>query len=96
MRLRAFFSFDNIKSGEQFSAFPKTMPVKRPKLVNGEIYHIVVRGIGDSLIFKDINDYYRAIFSLYEFNTTAHIEIKKQREKRETIKKRGELFSAEL
>jgi len=71
------------------------MPIKRPQLINNEIYHIVIRGVGDSLIFKNINDYYRAIFSLYEFNTTGPVEIKKQREKRETIKKRGELFSAD-
>jgi len=71
------------------------MPTKRPKLVNDEVYHIVIRGVGDSLIFKNIDDYYRVIFSLYEFNTTGPIEIKKQREKRKTVKKRGELFSVD-
>ena len=72
------------------------MLAKRPKLVNDEIYHIVIRGVGDSSIFKNIDDYYRAIFSLYEFNTTGPIEIKKQREKRKTTKKRGGLSSADL
>ena len=80
------------------------MPVKRPKLVNGEIYHIVVRGVGDSLIFKDINDYYRGIFSLYEFNNTNPVSIVKRRQEIQTIKKkfreqfstkkRRELFSS--
>ena len=93
--MRAFFYFDKIKA-ENSSPLFSEMPIKRPQLVNDEIYHIVIRGVGDSLIFKNINDYYRAIFSLYEFNTTGPIEIKKQREKRETIKKRGELFSADL
>jgi len=66
------------------------MPIKRPHLANNEIYHIIIRGVGDSLIFKDVDDYYRAIFSIYEFNTTNPIEIRKQREKRKSIKKTGE------
>jgi len=71
------------------------MSLKRPKLVNNEIYHIVVRGTGDSLIFKNEDDYYRAIFSLYEFNTTVLIEIRKQREKRKTAKRSGGQTSAD-
>lgn len=66
------------------------MPIKRPQLVNNEIYHVVTRGVGDSLIFKNDNDRYRAIFSLYEFNTTQGVEIRIQRRKR---KNNGEQFS---
>ena len=55
------------------------MPNKRPQLVNGEIYHIVLRGVGDSLIFKNVDDYYRGIFSLYEFNTTTPVNIRESR-----------------
>ncbi|MCK4454219.1 transposase [Candidatus Parcubacteria bacterium] len=71
------------------------MPIQRPQLVNGEIYHIVIRGVGDSLIFKDENDYYRAIFSLYEFNTIeTPITIRERRKVRIKIKKRNkEQFS---
>lgn len=69
------------------------MPIKRPQLVNREIYHIVTRGVGDSVIFKDRDDYYRGIFSLYEFNTTEPIEIREQRKKRQIIKASGEQFS---
>lgn len=69
------------------------MPIKRPQLVKGEIYHIVIRGVGDSLIFKDTSDYYRGIFSLYEFNTTKPIEIRQQRKRRRAIKASGEQFS---
>ena len=65
------------------------MPIKRPQLVNNETYHIVVRGAGDLSIFKNENDYYRAIFSLYEFNTTKSIEIRMQRKKREALKANG-------
>ena len=69
------------------------MAIKRPQLVNDEIYHIILRGVGNTLIFKDESDYYRAIFSIYEFNTIKPIEIRLQREKRQTIKKHGGLSS---
>ncbi len=71
------------------------MPIKRPQLVNDEIYHIVTRGVGDSLIFKNKDDRYRSIFSLYEFNNAEPTEIRRQREKRKAAKARGELFSAD-
>lgn len=69
------------------------MPIQRPQLVNGEIYHIVIRGVGDSLIFQDVDDYYRGIFSLYEFNTTDPVEIRECRKLRKIQKTSGELFS---
>lgn len=69
------------------------MPIKRPQLVNDEIYHIVTRGVGDSLIFKDKNDYYRGIFSLYEFNTREPIVIREKRKQRKASKANRELFS---
>ena len=72
------------------------MPTKRPPLLNNEIYHIVNRGVGDSLTFQDIDDYYRGIFSLYEFNTIYPIEIRKQREKRRLIKARGDQQSEDI
>jgi len=65
------------------------MPIKRPQLVNGEIYHIVIRGVGDSLIFKDIDDYYRGIFSLYEFNDINQVLIRDRRRVRIRAKKSG-------
>ncbi|MFA6895734.1 MAG: transposase [Candidatus Paceibacterota bacterium] len=65
------------------------MPAKKLILSNNEIYHVIIRGVGDSLIFKDESDYFRAIFSLYEFNTTKPIEIRQQREQRKIIKAYG-------
>jgi len=62
------------------------MPIKRPQLINSEIYHIVVRGVGDSEIFRDEEDYYRAIFSFYEFNTTKPVIIREQRRMRKLIR----------
>jgi len=71
------------------------MAIKRPQLVNSEIYHIIIRGVGDTKIFKEQNDYYRMIFSLYEFNTTKPIEIRnKRKEARE--KKHGGQSSVSL
>ena len=72
------------------------MSVKRPQLVNGEIYHLVLRGVADSIIFKDKNDYYRGVFSLYEFNDTNPVLIRDRRRARLRAKKKGrEQFSAD-
>ncbi|MCK4520854.1 transposase [Candidatus Parcubacteria bacterium] len=63
------------------------MPTRKHKLANNEIYHIIIRGVNDSEIFKDINDYYRAIFSIYEFNTINSVDIRQKREQRALTKK---------
>ena len=63
------------------------MPYRKKQFVNEEIYHVVLRGIDDNLIFKDTNDYYRGIFSIYEFNTTKPITIRARRQARAKIKK---------
>jgi len=44
------------------------MPIKRPFLVNGEFYHIVMRGVNKQPIFFDEEDYFRFIHDLFEFN----------------------------
>lgn len=64
------------------------MPYRKQQFINDEIYHIVLRGIDDNLIFKDINDYYRGIFSIYEFNTTKPVTIQSRRKIRATAKKK--------
>lgn len=63
------------------------MPYRKEKFNNEEIYHIVLRAIDDSLIFKDINDRYRGIFSIYEFNTTKPVVIRDRRQARSRIKR---------
>jgi putative transposase len=55
------------------------MPYRKEQFINGEIYHIVVRAIDENIIFKDIDDYYRAIFSIYEFNNAKPVVIKERR-----------------
>lgn len=44
------------------------MVAKRPPLINGEIYHIVVRAIDPIELFRDKRDYFRMIYSLFVFN----------------------------
>lgn len=44
------------------------MPVKRPQLVNDQIYHLVARGIEGRNIFDDVSDYSRAMLDLFDFN----------------------------
>ncbi len=63
------------------------MPHRKELFANGEIYHIISRGIDDNVIFKNTNDYYRGIFSIYEFNNTNPVSIKHRREIRARFKK---------
>jgi putative transposase len=44
------------------------MPIKRPQLVNGEIYHIVMRAIDGLQLFRNNKDYFRMMRDLFEFN----------------------------
>ena len=62
------------------------MPYRKVPLVNNEIYHIIIKRIGDELLFKDINDYYRGIFSIYEFNNANPVRIFKRRQVIQAIK----------
>lgn len=64
------------------------MPYRKQQFANNEIYHITLRGIDDNLIFKDVDDYYRGVFSIYEFNNTKPVEIwlrRKQRKKEKAL-----------
>src|SRR3989344_5573654 len=62
------------------------MTQKREDIVTGEIYHVIHRRISDDLMFKDIDDYYRGIFSIYEFNNAEPVNIKDRRVARATEK----------
>jgi len=44
------------------------MPIKRPQLINGEIYHIVIRTVEGLKLFRNQKDYLRMIYDLFEFN----------------------------
>lgn len=62
------------------------MPYRKEQFADDGIYHIILRGLDDNLIFKDANDYYRGFFSIYEFNNANPIEIRKRRLARKTEK----------
>jgi len=72
------------------------MPQRKEQFENKGIYHIVLRGIDGNIIFKDTNDYYRGIFSIYEFNNKFPIEIIKRRRDRAVEKKREKNKLAEV
>jgi len=55
------------------------MPYRKQQFTEGGIYHITLRGIDNNLIFKNIDDYYRGIFSIYEFNNKKSVSILKRR-----------------
>jgi len=62
------------------------MPYRKEQFVNGEIYHIVVKGIDDMILFKDIDDHYRGVFSIYEFNNAKPVVIRERRKERAKLK----------
>jgi len=63
------------------------MPYRKEKFNNGDVYHTVLRAIDENVIFKNIDDHYRGIFSIYEFNTTKPVVIRDRRQARSRIKK---------
>ena len=56
------------------------MPYRKEKFENGDIVHIIIRGVDGNLLFRDRDDYYRGIFSIYEFNNLNPVSIKYRRE----------------
>lgn len=58
------------------------MPYRKEQFISGDIYHLITRAIDDNLIFKDKSDYYRGIFSIYEFNNAKSVNIANRRRDR--------------
>ncbi|MDD4831039.1 MAG: transposase [Candidatus Pacebacteria bacterium] len=58
------------------------MPKRQIEFINGEIYHIITRGVEQRRIFMNDQDYWRGIFSLYEFNDDSSVTIRDRRSKR--------------
>ena len=73
------------------------MPQKIRQFENREIYHITTRRMGGDLLFKDIDDYYRGIFSIYEFNNQDPVSIRERRRARAQLKKiyKGQTFETD-
>jgi len=63
------------------------MPYRKEQFVEREFYHIVRKSIDEILLFKNVNDYYRAIFSIYEFNNANPVTIQERRKARTRFKK---------
>lgn len=64
------------------------MPHKPRQFIKGEFYHIVIRRMADEELFLDIDDYYRGIFCLYEFNNAKPVQILKRRRAIRALKKK--------
>lgn len=64
------------------------MPQRKSGFASGEIYHVVLKRISNELLFRDTDDYYRGVFSIYEFNNALSVEIQKRRRARLFEKKR--------
>lgn len=62
------------------------MPYRKEEFINGAVYHIILRGLDNNMIFKDDNDYYRGIFSIYEFNNSNPVDIWLRRKQRKQEK----------
>jgi putative transposase len=58
------------------------MPHRKTEFANGEIYHLVLRRLDDKPLFVDTDDYYRGIFSIYEFNNANPVVIQYRRRTR--------------
>lgn len=63
------------------------MSIQKQELAEGEIYHVVLRGVEQRKIFLNTDDYFRGIFSLYEFNTKKLVTIRERRIEREKFKR---------
>jgi putative transposase len=63
------------------------MPQRKQSFVNGEYYHIISKALDNNLIFKDEDDYFRGIFSIYEFNNSNPVSILRRRQQRKNEKK---------
>lgn len=67
------------------------MPRRKQQFITGDLYHITARAIDDNLIFKDQKDYFRGIFSIYEFNNSIPVNIFNRRLAR-VVEKKKEKF----
>lgn len=63
------------------------MPYRKEEFISGEIYHNTVRAIDDNLLFKNTDDHYRGVFSIYEFNNANPVNIFNRRRDRIIEKK---------
>src|SRR3989344_1192149 len=65
------------------------MAKQRPQLINDEVYHISSRTVGDTVVFKNTDDFYRGIFSIDEFNNSNPVSILRRRQERKSEKNKA-------
>ncbi|MBI2053940.1 MAG: transposase [Candidatus Staskawiczbacteria bacterium] len=68
------------------------MPRRKEQFDTGGIYHIIIRALDENLIFKNIDDYFRGVFSIYEFNNLKPVNISVRRRNRKTEKKKEKMI----
>lgn len=57
-------------------------------MLGNELYHVISRTVGDTVVFKKEADFYRGIFSIYEFNNVNPVNIWERRKERAVEKKK--------
>lgn len=72
-------SFQRVSRDPTPVSYLLSMPYRKQQFANGEIYHVVTRRMGNDLLFKNTDDYYRGIFSIYEFNNSKSVTIRERR-----------------
>ena len=55
--------------------------------VEGELYHVIARTVGDKVVFEGEADFYRGVFAVYEFNNSDPVNMWKRRKERAVEKK---------
>ena len=64
------------------------MPCRKEQFGIGDISHITLRAIDNNLLFKDTDDYFRGIFTIYELNNLNSATIRARRKARKALKKK--------
>lgn len=59
--------------------------MEKVEFVNGCFYHVYNRGVDKRVVYMDKQDYYRMLFSLYEFNNSIHARIRGQNVQGQTL-----------
>lgn len=64
------------------------MPYRKQQFSNNDIHHITLKAIDNNLLFKDTDDYFRGIFTIYELNNSNPVTIQERRRVRKVFKSR--------
>jgi REP element-mobilizing transposase RayT len=62
------------------------MPYRKEQFNIGDIIHITLKTVDNNLLFKDNDDYFRGIFTIYELNNSNPVTIQERRRARKAFK----------